>query len=82
MRPFCQIDITFSRSATSGGLIASGELANSLRSRRKELGWNQVICAHHLGVCHKTLKNWEAGRTAPEKTFVPTIAKFIRPSAS
>jgi DNA-binding transcriptional regulator YiaG len=40
-------------------------------------GWNQVICARYLGVCHKTLKNWEAGRMKPAKNFLPVIREFI-----
>jgi len=41
------------------------------------LGANQVICALRLGVCHKTLKNWEANRVKPLNHYVSRILEFL-----
>ena len=77
MRPFCQITLICSRTGTSGNCVPLADLAKHLRESRLRRGWNQIICARYLGVCHKTLKNWEAGRMKPAKKFVPLIREFI-----
>ena len=77
MRPFCQMTLIRSRSATYGDLPHTNDLGKRLRERRAELGANQRICALRLGVCHKTLKNWEANRVEPAKKYVGRILEFI-----
>jgi len=77
MRPFCQITLTCSRSGTPRDFPAYDDLGKRIRERRRELGANQVICAHQLGVCHKTLKNWEANRVKPATKYISRILEFI-----
>jgi DNA-binding transcriptional regulator YiaG len=40
-------------------------LAELLVRRRAELGLAEAALAEKLGVCRKTLQNWENGRTKP-----------------
>lgn len=36
-----------------------------IRSARERLGWTQKDLAEHVGTGHKTVGNWERGRTSP-----------------
>jgi len=77
MHPFCQITLICSRTGTYANSKGAASLGTRIRERRLSKGWNQVICAQQFGVCHKTLKNWEASRTTPNKKFTTLIQKFM-----
>ena len=41
-----------------------------LTAIRKELGWSEELCAHHLGVTYSTLNRWERGESLPKSQLV------------
>jgi DNA-binding transcriptional regulator YiaG len=49
-----------------------------LKAIRKQLGWSEELCAHHLGVTYSTWNRWERGESTPKSQAVrEAIHRFI-----
>lgn len=59
----------------AGPLLTLGDY---IKARRLALGLRQRDVARLLGVCEKTLINWEKARKAPQIRAYPAIARFLR----
>lgn len=50
-----------------------------LTAVRKQLGWSEEACAHHLGVTYSTLNRWERGQAWPRSRVVlMAIDQFLQ----
>lgn len=58
------------------------KFAEILKSRRKEIGYTQEQVASHLGINGVNVSDWERGKTMPEASRIPKLAKFLRLSIS
>jgi DNA-binding XRE family transcriptional regulator len=52
-------------------------LAEHLRKRRLELGLTLKELGRLVGVCEKTVINWENGRTRPQVYHCPALIHFL-----
>ncbi|MFN0006384.1 MAG: helix-turn-helix domain-containing protein [Planctomycetota bacterium] len=75
--PFCQFRIQAIRAPPAGYPKALRTLGDRLRARRMDLGLTQRALASTLGVNPWTLLNWELGRTAPQRRFLPLVETFL-----
>lgn len=73
MRPFCQLVLRAVRGDSPPCTHDRHELAKSLTGYRTRSSLTQEALAAKLGVCRKTLQNWETGRRNPIKKFWPAI---------
>ena len=49
-----------------------------LTAVRKELGWSEETCAHHLGVTVSTLHRWGQGTSLPKsRVVIGAIEQFL-----
>jgi DNA-binding transcriptional regulator YiaG len=53
-------------------------LGDQLKARRLALGLRQRDVADLLGVCERTVINWETGRRRPPKRAYEVICSFVR----
>jgi DNA-binding XRE family transcriptional regulator len=65
MRPFCRLLLRGVRADSPPFAVNGKLLGERLMQRRLELGFTQTALADKLGICRKTLQNWENGRTRP-----------------
>ena len=65
MRPFCRLVIKAVRGDSPPFLINGRPLGELLIRRRAELKLTQAALAKRLGVCRKTLANWENSQSKP-----------------
>jgi len=77
MHPICHLLLKAVR-VDSPPFDEPGRIEQLLKNRRSEANLSQSQLAEKLGICEKTLWNWEAGLTKPGRKFWPALAS-LRP---
>jgi DNA-binding XRE family transcriptional regulator len=76
MRPSCQL--VFRAIRVDSPPCSRQALSSLLLQYRAKSNIKQRVFAEQLGVCWKTLQNWEAGRTVPTKRLWAAISDLTR----
>jgi len=75
MHPFCHLLLKAIR-VDSPPLNEPGRIQQFLKNRRSKANLSQSELAEKLGICEKTLWNWETGLTKPAKRFWPDLSRI------
>jgi DNA-binding XRE family transcriptional regulator len=75
MHPFCHLLLKATR-VDPPPFDEPGRIQQFLKNRRSEAHLTQADLAEKLGVCKKTLWNWEAGLTKPTRKLQRILASL------
>jgi DNA-binding transcriptional regulator YiaG len=75
--PFCHVTLRAQKTRDPAYPRELKTLGDHLRKRRLDFGLLQREVAKSLGVRVKTLRNWERGKTAPQRRFLPRSFGFL-----
>jgi len=53
------------------------QIANTIRERRKQLGWSQEKLAEQLGVSAQAVSKWETATSYPDITLLPKLEEIL-----
>jgi DNA-binding transcriptional regulator YiaG len=77
MHPICQLLLKATR-VDSPPFDKPGSIAQFRKSRRSEANLSQSDLAEKLGLCKKTVWNWEAGLTKPTGKLWQAVVAFAQ----
>jgi DNA-binding transcriptional regulator YiaG len=55
----------------------TSDLGHRIKERRLALELSQEELAHQLGVCLRTVHNWERGTALPTRRYRPRVRAFL-----